>query len=76
MTLATPMSCVRWFHHQGAWYFSRMDDGTVVITTPTGDTHEIDPFSWASIVASMSVHGEDLKTYEHARDFHDGSFTP
>ena len=61
---------VRTFHHNDGWYFSRREDGTVVISAPDGVRHEIDGYSWASIVAAVSASGEDTQSYYAAHRFH------
>lgn len=58
------------FHYKDGWMFLRLNDGSVRIAkidqwAPIYGSvwMEIDPHSWASIVASMSKEGETSETY-------------
>lgn len=57
------------FHYRGGIYFARLADGTVRVDAPHA-SFTVDPYSWASVVASMSAGGEDAARYAQARDFH------
>ena len=71
------------FHWKDNWYFERLSNGGVRIyheerankgegEFPEYDTClDIDPDSWASIVASVSKRGETGETFRQAREFHD-----
>ena len=61
---------VRVFHYRDGLCFFRQKDGAVRIEDMGTLVGVIDPHSWASVVASMSAGGEDWKSYETARDFH------
>lgn len=64
------------FHYKDGWYFERLEDGSVKITHPaTGYRNvregiEIDPASWASIVASVTPVGDNAETYSMATKLH------
>ena len=66
------------FHYKDGWYFKRLEDGSVQVTkTAAGPQTEnivtqavIDVDSWASIVASVSVKGDNAESFEAARKFH------
>ncbi len=60
------------FHWKHGWYFERLPmDGSVRIFHKDLDIIiDIDPDSWASIVASVSNRGDTAKAFEEARDFH------
>lgn len=73
------------FHWRGGLYFRRDRDGSVILSdwrpflTEDGekkwtghDIAVIDPDSWASIVASVSLAGETGARFEHVRAFHNG----
>ena len=71
------------FHWKGGWYFERLKRGHQVKTgtvrvyhIPPGEQIadvdiEIDPDSWASIVASVCQKGETADTFRRALTFHD-----
>lgn len=76
------------FHLQGGWVFWRNPDGSVVIehrvygnkinelseqmyTIDAKDA--INPDSWASIVAHVSVFGDTREVWTKARDLHNGT---
>lgn len=74
------------FHAHSGWYFERLDDGSVQVTTPLsevgidGDLFEderaivvFDPNTWASIVASVCARGESADTFWRATRFHDAA---
>lgn len=61
---------VRGFHYRDHLYFFREADGSVRVEKTGVAIARIDPYSWASVVASMSLGGEDAASYETARDFH------
>lgn len=63
------------FHWKDNWYFERLEQGVVRIYHL--DDHgiadediEIDPDSWASIIASVSAMGETARAFHQAREFH------
>ena len=59
------------FHPKDNWFFQRMDtEGVVKITSHSGDTLVVDPDTWASIVASVSIRGESAGTQFQAKQFH------
>jgi hypothetical protein len=65
------------FHAHDGWYFKRCAGGDVQLThIEMGHTVETARFSlheWGSIVASMSVLGEDGGRWEQALKFHGGT---
>ncbi len=72
------------FHYRDGWYFERLEDGSVRITHPDGwiddktQAHEdfdIDPASWASIVAHVSKLGETAESYQHTIAAHQGDIS-
>jgi hypothetical protein len=66
------------FHAHDGWYFRREPGGHVVVEVAESDHHDaplrvaaiFDPNSWASIVASVSHHGETEGTWRAVRLFH------
>lgn len=79
------------FHWKDGWYFERIEqddrhpkDGTVRIYHIEPGTRpeiadvdiEIDPASWASIVASVTPKGENTYTFRMAETLHDYKETP
>lgn len=71
------------FHWKDGWYFERLDaKGTVRIyheelVKPSQEEHpeydvviDIDPASWASIVASVTPQGDNADTFHRAENFH------
>jgi len=69
------------FHWKDGWFFERLDsNGTVRIYHEEPNRTEepkecdivvdIDPDSWASIIASVCPLGESADTYKVAQDFH------
>ena len=70
------------FHFRDRWYFERLNNGAVRIyhedkfVDPDSGTREydvcldIDPDSWASIIASVSARGETAETWLEAKGFH------
>lgn len=61
------------FHAHDGWYFHRETDGSVKVTATRGEVVVVlHPDTWASIVASVSVHGETAETFGQARAFHGG----
>lgn len=70
------------FHLKGGWYFERLDDGSVRICHEEEGTRadggfveydvclDIDPDSWASIVASVSAKGETGERFQEAVRYH------
>lgn len=69
------------FHYTDGWYFERLEEGTVRIyhnnkgafgATEEDQVLDIDPASWASIVASVSKLGETSETYQRAIAYHQG----
>jgi len=77
------------FHYKDGWYFSRLEDGSVLIekeseqkTWKAGRMSPlitarivIDPDGWASIVASVSAFGDTAETFKHASELHSGLHT-
>ena len=75
------------FHWKDNWYFERLDDGSVriyheenYIDRDTGIKEydvciDIDPDSWASIMASVSVRGDTAEAFQEAKEFH-GKLAP
>jgi hypothetical protein len=61
---------VRGFHYRDGLCFFRQEDGSVRVEEMGVLVGVIDPYSWASVVASMSAGGEDAASYEAARDYH------
>ena len=70
------------FHFKDRWFFERLDtEGTVRIYHETGGLQrddpigrdvqfDIDPASWASIVASVSLSGDNAVTFPLAEKLH------
>lgn len=69
------------FHWKDGWYFERLDtEGNVrIYHEEKGQTEEpkecdvvldIDPDSWASIIASVSARGETGSTFHEAQKYH------
>ena len=69
------------FHFKDGWYFKRLEDGSVLIyhEEPISRAEcaalidaqiEIDPGSWASIIASVSARGDTAETFREAVKFH------
>ena len=65
------------FHWQNDTYFSRAEDGSVLITSfwqynnyPQEQNWKIDENSWASIVSSVSATGETSESWLHIKEFH------
>lgn len=56
------------YHFKNGYYFERLPQGNVKITTPGGDSIEASANEWASIVAAMSADGETARTYNDALD--------
>lgn len=76
------------FHYKDNWFFERLtEDGDVRIYHEDESTREegafieyvfcidIDPASWASIVASVSKLGETGESYRHAIAAHQGDIS-
>ncbi len=67
------------FHFKDGWFFSRLPNGSVRIEkrisakmeSPIEESVEIDPDSWVSIVASVSIKGETPSARLLARDLHE-----
>ena len=67
------------FHAHAGWYFTRTENGAVRITaldgTEPGTLYaaetELDPDTWAAVVAAVSARGENPTTAALARTFHD-----
>jgi hypothetical protein len=59
------------FHANDGLTFERLDDGAVLVEL--GD-HQVvvEESVWASVVASVSQHGETHETWLAARQFHSG----
>ena len=63
------------FHVAGA-EFKRLEDGTVTITRVEGGVAhaiKLDPDSWCSAVAAVSVYGDTAESFECARGLHNGN---
>lgn len=66
------------FHAKDGWYFRREPTGGVRILSPaaygpgSGQTVVLDESTWASAVASVSVHGESAESFAAARQLHGG----
>lgn len=66
------------FHWQDGWFFTRLPGGGVKIVkhekasidAPIVVAAEIDADSWASIVCSVSAHGETSDRFNTALAFH------
>lgn len=79
------MSELQRFCVQHQWFFSRREDGSVVIQywdmvgdqyladhpTPTLEL-TIDPDGWASVVSHVSAHGDHEPFFSEALKFHNG----
>lgn len=65
------------FHAKDGWYFERQPDGSVQIWQTDGDgrDHEVivTAETWASIVASVSLGGEENGRFYEALAFHNNS---
>lgn len=66
------------FHSKEGWFWKRLDDGSV-LTQLRQDAvedgkilaeHVIDASGWASIIASVSLGGEEHERFYAAGDFH------
>lgn len=58
------------------WAFIRRSDGSIVMIGHGGMVASL--FSadeWASVVASMSLHGDTARAWAFVRRFHDGRWT-
>lgn len=66
------------FHVKDGLYFERLEDGTVLLTTPpingTGESFEIEPSAWASVVASVTPEGETHANFFLIEALHRGEF--
>jgi hypothetical protein len=68
------------FHWKDGWFFERLPNGSVMITkrkdggleSPIITREVIPPEEWASVVASVSKHGDFNPYYQQALDFHNG----
>jgi len=72
------------FHWKDGWYFERLEDGSVRIYHEDLEADQekemveydvvidIDPDSWASIVASVSARGDTAEAFQVAKRFHIG----
>ncbi len=66
------------FHYKDGIYFSRKDDGTVILkifdsALPNAELKtkiEFDPDSWCSIISHVSKEGESSAKFEDANKFH------
>lgn len=66
------------FHAQEGWFFTRLSGGKVVIehrvtaseASPIISYQVFTPEVWASIVASVSIKGEEDRRWYMALDFH------
>jgi len=63
------------FHESDGWYFLRLQDGSVRIRY-WSVTHDISPSAWASVVATVSLKGENTGRYQAALEFHGDVTTP
>lgn len=74
------------FHYKEGWYFSRLEDGSVLIERESEQKTwkggrmaplitarmVIDPDGWASVVASVSAPGDNAETFKSASELHAG----
>lgn len=63
------------YHAKDNWYFERQNDGNVHIYQKSADGQNlaslnVDANMWASIVASVSIAGEDDGGFYRALEFH------
>jgi hypothetical protein len=69
---------VKGFHAHDGWYFRRNGDGSVTVSVtqtaqadaPVEREVTVSPETWASIVASVSLHGESALTFAAAAGLH------
>lgn len=63
------------YHAKDGLYFDRLEDGSVkvVVSVLNGIQFEtiLEPNTWASVVASVCVKGEDSNTFYAAELFHE-----
>ena len=62
-------------HTHNGWYWKREQDGSVTFTCRDKNGralahHNVTADEWASVVASVSLRGEDSATFDEARAFH------
>lgn len=68
------------FHVKAGWFFDRLPNGSVaIVRRETANENSrivseiiLSPNEWASVVASVSVHGDFMPYFQHAFDFHNG----
>ncbi len=63
------------FHTHSDWFWSRRHDGAVVIQKRTvngnvAEEHVLSASEWASVVATVSLQGEDADTHQRALALH------
>lgn len=61
------------FHSHGGLYFRRGSDGSVTVYAEQPGEVTLTAESWASVVASVSQHGEGHLSYHSALSFHVGA---
>lgn len=59
------------FHAKDELYFKRANNGNVLIILGTSVV-ELDPDTWASAVASVSIHGDTNAAFTRALDLYNG----
>lgn len=64
------MKEIEFWTHNGI-HFRRLSDGSVEIRCTSGG-EVLDPHAWASVVAALSIHGEQNDTRRIALQFHQG----
>lgn len=72
------------FHSSDGLYFEKLPDGGVRILKRSGSQedspvifdHVLDANQWASVIASMSLHGEEDGGFYYALQFHRGDPLP
>lgn len=67
---ATDIPMASGFHAREGWYFRRGADASVSIWSEAGCEVTLDPSTWASVVASVSRHGEGHQSFHAALTFH------
>ena len=61
------------FHAKDGWFFERLTDGAVKITTEAFCDITLDADTWASAVASVSAAGDMAETFKLAVNLHMGA---
>lgn len=57
------------FHAKNGWFFERQEDGSVKVISPK-DRIILDPDTWASVIASMSIRGDSAEAFQEAKRLH------